>query len=495
MNETRRYEILERIGAGGFGSVYRARVVGAGGFSKLVAVKILRSDREADEEMGQRLRDEARLLGLFRHRAVVQSDGLVRLGGSWAVVMELVEGVSLRKLCAAGPVPVAAALEVCAEVAGALHAAWTATGRDGTQLRILHRDVKPSNIQITGLGEVKLLDFGIARADFESREAKTVAFHFGTDLYMAPERGDHVYGPEGDVYSLGVVLYNLLTGVQLGRAWSLEQRHRELVEEGLDYLGETYAHPPTLPEVRALLERTLAFDRARRPTARELERQLGELRLKVGGPGLRDWAEDAVQHVEDTENTGAIDELVGRVLTEDAPAREVVAELHTTPTVVLPPPPTPPPARTLRLFAPLGCAGAVLAGAVAVAVAAWASREEPDAPAAPEPTMELAPAVPVVEAPPVEVAPPPAQPVKAAEATPKAPKAPPAQGEVVVDGDAVEVKLVRAGKRYAVGKVPAGTYEVEARFEGKDPFVAATVTVPANGTVRVVCRSGLMRCK
>ena len=208
----RRYHIDDVLGRGGFGTVYRATLTDNDGFTKAVAVKLL-NDAQAHAEVLQRFRDEARILGLLRDRAIVQVDPPVQLGGRWAVVMELVDGASLSRLLKRhGSFPPRVALEVIAEVARALDKAIHQPGPDGRPLRLVHRDLKPGNIQLTQAGEVKILDFGIARADFDQREAKTTHGIVGTPGYIAPERFDGHEDPKGDVFSLGGVLFKLLCG-------------------------------------------------------------------------------------------------------------------------------------------------------------------------------------------------------------------------------------------------------------------------------------------
>ena len=145
----RSYQIEHALGRGGYGTVYQARYLGDGGFEKLVAVKVLNENVNNPEELGQRLRDEARILGLVRHRAIVNVDRLIHLDGRWAVVMELVDGVDLRDLLLAHQrLPVAPILEMIAELAGALHAAYFATGPDGRMLALQHREMCRSPGQI-----------------------------------------------------------------------------------------------------------------------------------------------------------------------------------------------------------------------------------------------------------------------------------------------------------------------------------------------------------
>lgn len=242
MGTERRYEVLEALGTGGFGTVYRARYQGEGGFSQMVALKVLNPEMAKIDEVASRLRDEARVLGLVRHRAIVQVHRLVQFDDSWTVVMELVEGADLGLVLKAGViVPVGPMLEIMAEVAAALHVAWTTTGPDGRPLHLLHRDIKPSNIQVTSVGEVKVLDFGIARADFDEREAMTKKLAFGSTEYMAPERLDLMDGPASDVYSLGSVAYELLTRTQFGRTSATRERHEPRLKRNLARLREELA--------------------------------------------------------------------------------------------------------------------------------------------------------------------------------------------------------------------------------------------------------------
>ena len=289
MVQTRQYKVLSILGQGGFGTVYRARLTGEGGFSKPVALKVLNPGHSSTGELARRLRDEARVLGLVQHRAIVKVDALVPLNGRWTVVMEYVEGRDLKTILEQGPIPLGAALEIGAEIAGALHAAWHATGADGAPLHLLHRDIKPANVCVTALGEVKVLDFGIARAEFTDREAHTASQAFGTPDYMAPERFLFENGPESDIYALAVTLYEMLLGRPFGRASANQKMHDELVAGRLEPLRAALgpAHEDTVELVAELL----TYEPAARPSAREVERRLTRMRHTKGGALLRDWAE------------------------------------------------------------------------------------------------------------------------------------------------------------------------------------------------------------
>jgi serine/threonine protein kinase len=311
-DERRRYQIVQTLGKGGFGTVYRARLIGEGGFTKDVALKVLNDDMQAIPEVGSRLRDEGRILGFIRHRAVVQVDGLVKLEGNWTVVMEFIDGCDVFDLVGLGRVPVGCVLEVIGEVAGAMFAAYNAIGPSGQPLRLIHRDIKPGNIQVTRLGEVKLLDFGVARADFEGREAQTRSMRFGSMGYLAPERLDGEDGPGGDVYALAIVACEMLIADRFGQASLKRAKHDAQMVQKLERVRSVIG--PKGDGVIELLKQMLSFDPAERPAFRDIEDRCQTLRVQVGGERLRDWSERVVTEVrkrkrkkdEDDERTGAI---------------------------------------------------------------------------------------------------------------------------------------------------------------------------------------------
>jgi TonB family protein len=195
-NET--YEILEKLGEGGFGEVYLARKQPLG---KLVALKLLRSRVSAEAE--RRLWAEARLLASLHHPGIVVADDLVRLDGRLGLVTEYVEGEDLS-LCFKGQMPPSAVVEVVGQVAWALHAA--------AQKGVVHRDVKPQNVRLGRYGNAKLLDFGSAREQLLEQESEPTHEMSGTPRYMAPERFRFEFVPASDVFSLGCVLWLGLKG-------------------------------------------------------------------------------------------------------------------------------------------------------------------------------------------------------------------------------------------------------------------------------------------
>jgi serine/threonine protein kinase len=314
VSEGRRYKIEGVLGKGGFGTVYKAQLLGEGGFTRSVALKVLNADMEGIEDVARRLRDEARLLGLLRHRAILHVDGLVRIDGRWTVIMEYIDGVDLQVVARGGACPLGPALEIVGEVASALHVAYTTTSPEGAQLKLLHRDIKPPNILLTSAGEVKVLDFGIARAEFDNREAQTRSVLYGSVGYMAPERLDFQELHEGDVYALGTVLFEILTGSPFGKASIRVERHQKAVDDAVDLLRRKIVG---LPEAFCeMLSSMLAYDPEDRPTAREVERRCRAIRQQIDGPWLRDWAEKAVPPLVQSRRLGADDAFSGSVVSE-----------------------------------------------------------------------------------------------------------------------------------------------------------------------------------
>ncbi len=323
MSEPRRYRINEVLGKGSFGVVYRAELLSAGGFSKPVALKVLRGTFDPAAEIEQRLRDEARLLGMLRHPSVVNVDGLARLPDGWAVVMEYIPGVDAGVLIRRGPLPPRVALEIGEEVAGALNAAYSLPSPlTGQALKLVHRDLKPGNLRITAHGEVKILDFGAARAEVDEREASTQAWRFGTPKYMSPERHDGLEGPEGDIYGMGIVLAQLLTGEKAPDPPTNPDRHRAFVQEITGTVSGqmegTLAsrNPDAARAIVLLIEEMIAFNPEDRPLARVAQQRLRALADDIVGPGLRTWAESEIPLILSFQPPLTRDDRCGEIIEE-----------------------------------------------------------------------------------------------------------------------------------------------------------------------------------
>ncbi|HEY2294485.1 MAG TPA: protein kinase [Thermoanaerobaculia bacterium] len=196
------YQIEERLGAGGMGEVYRAYDQR---LARSVAVKLIRPESAGDARARERLRREARAAAGLRHPLVVQVFDIVEHGDSAAIVMELVEGQPLSRLLRQGPLEVAACVRLGREIAEGLGAAH--------ERGILHRDLKAENVMVTPEGHAKILDFGLARSLEGGTPLTQTDAVIGTYRCMSPEQAQGLpLDARSDLFSLGVLLYEMLTG-------------------------------------------------------------------------------------------------------------------------------------------------------------------------------------------------------------------------------------------------------------------------------------------
>ena len=253
------YEILEPIGKGGMGEVYRARDTK---LERDVAIKVLPEAVASDRELLARLEREAKVLASLNHPNIAAIYGLETSGDTHALVLELVEGPTLSDRIGEGSVPLEEALPIAMQIAEALQAAHS----NG----IVHRDLKPPNIKLTSDGKVKVLDFGLAKvfgagtAATDTSDSPTLTkgtahgVILGTVAYMSPEqaRGKPV-DKRADIWAFGVVLYEMLTGTKLFTGETVS----DVLAAVLTREPELSKLPPATPgSVRRLLSRCLTKD-------------------------------------------------------------------------------------------------------------------------------------------------------------------------------------------------------------------------------------------
>ncbi|HCH66084.1 MAG TPA: hypothetical protein DFR83_24995, partial [Deltaproteobacteria bacterium] len=291
----RSLELLRQIGEGGHSVVFLARRHGQHGFQRLVAVKVVRRDSDLPSIVGDRFLHEARLLGLLQHRGIVVADDVVELDFGTAIVMEYVPGLDLSDIMRLegrqpGSVPLGWLAHVGLEVTTALHAALARPSPvTGAPLRVMHLDVKPSNIRVTPDGTTKLLDFGVSTSSIDTTASGPM---MGTVSYAAPERiSDGITAPAGDLFSLGLTLLAVARGRPM--------RGRPLRSESFEEWIRTTIRslPPLFEPMAPLLSRMSDVDPARRPTHTDARDELFDLFRRYARRPPADVSEELCQLV------------------------------------------------------------------------------------------------------------------------------------------------------------------------------------------------------
>ncbi len=214
------YRLIRQIAVGGMAEIHLAKTKGIAGFEKYVAIKMIHPNFAEDEQFIQMLVDEAKIAVQLTHGNIAQTFDLGRVGETYYITMEYVDGADLYKILRRGSEQdLEMPLDVCAfiakEVASALDHAHRKKDHVGKPLGIVHRDVSPQNVLISYSGEVKLVDFGIAKATMKARQT-AVGVIKGKYYYMSPEQawGDPI-DYRSDIFSAGIVLYEMITGQML----------------------------------------------------------------------------------------------------------------------------------------------------------------------------------------------------------------------------------------------------------------------------------------
>ena len=257
------YEIGRRIGIGGMAEVYEAVDLD---LDRRVALKFITPELASDRVSLKRFEREARSIAALNHPHIATLFAFEQVASRPFIAMELVRGVTLRQRIQAGPMPVAEALAVARDAAEALALAH--------RLGIVHRDIKPENLMFDENGSVKVMDFGLARAAFASRITVTGST-VGTPAYMPPESLNGVWDSSSDVFSLGVVLYEMLAGAAPFTGVNVIALLSAIANETPRPLRE---FRPEAPEVvEKLVCRMLAKASDERPDAARVAIELGTL--------------------------------------------------------------------------------------------------------------------------------------------------------------------------------------------------------------------------
>ncbi len=215
-----RYTLIKKLATGGMAEIWLARQRGLAGFNRFVVIKKILSHLSEQQTFVDMFLDEARTSAQLNHPNVVQIYDLGKEGDAYFIAMEFIAGENLSAIAWRGmnrglPLSAAFAARVIADACKALHYAHHLRGSDGRPLEIVHRDVSPQNILVTYDGEVKVVDFGIAKAATKSEQTKTGMLK-GKFSYMSPEQcmGAQV-DMRSDIFALGILLYELCTGRRL----------------------------------------------------------------------------------------------------------------------------------------------------------------------------------------------------------------------------------------------------------------------------------------
>lgn len=287
------YELLHELKSGGMGKVYLARKRSTGGFEKLAAIKTILKELSDRTELRTMFFDEAQLLARLEHPAVAQVHDFGEHDQTLFLAMEYVPGVSFAELKSDGTPP-GVAMRLIAQVCRALHAAHELRDRDGSPLDVVHRDVSPDNLMLTFDGHVKVLDFGIALMRGRQSPATEFGSIKGKPPYLSPEqvKGQRL-DRRTDVWSTGVVLWELLTGENLFNGDSIFEIALAVDEQELLPPSQVAGELPL--GLDDIVMRALARPvEERYQSASEMADALEQLALRDSAPSIADFSQVAL---------------------------------------------------------------------------------------------------------------------------------------------------------------------------------------------------------
>ncbi|MCX7977964.1 MAG: protein kinase [Bdellovibrionaceae bacterium] len=274
-----KYILLERLASGGMAEVYLAKAIGAAGVNKFVAIKRILPQYSENQEFVDMFREEAKIAINLKHANIVSIHEFGFEKGQFFIVMDFMEGKNLRQIVNelkknSVAIGIDKVVYIVKEVAAGLDQAHRCTdAATGKPLNIIHRDMSPQNIMVSYEGEVKIIDFGIAKAEtqMEATKAGTLKGKFG---YMSPEQAEGLPVDQAtDIFSLGIVLWELLTNDRLFSGKSEAEILRKIRDCQITPVTRLAPHVP--PELEKIVNRALEKDRNRRyKTAAEMHKDL-----------------------------------------------------------------------------------------------------------------------------------------------------------------------------------------------------------------------------
>jgi eukaryotic-like serine/threonine-protein kinase len=283
-----RYELVRHLATGGMAEIYVARLSGIGGFQRHVTLKTIRPERVEDEAFVHMFLDEARLVAALHHHNVCQVHDVGVDQGTYYLALEYVHGESSRAILERArdlnvTIPLEISLAIVAGAASGLHHSHEARNPDGTPIGLVHRDVSPSNILVGYDGSVKLIDFGIARAQAGRHTETQTGMIKGKFGYMSPEqcRGWPV-DRRSDVFGLGIVLYELTTQTRAFRAENDYETMQRIVRGDVTRPSRVSSGYPL--DLELVVLRALSVDpTARFPTSAAMLEMIERCARRVGG--------------------------------------------------------------------------------------------------------------------------------------------------------------------------------------------------------------------
>jgi len=364
-----RYEVLSRLGRGGMGTVYLARITGDGGFRRLFAIKVLRSHLSRSDEATQMLLKEARIASRVDHPNIVSVVDVGSHEGQPYLVMDYVTGCSLADLLKANfkGNTTAAAVSIILDTLAGLHAAHTLADDDGVGLDVIHHDVSPHNVMVSLDGIARLSDFGVAYVRRTIGDAEETSR--GKPAFTAPER---VSGGPGDrrsdLFSVGVILWNCLTGASLFEGNDIEATLENVLTRPIPPASRHGRSPESLD---AICFKALQRNPAKRyQTAEEMLvhlRKVAAAEDLLGSPSeVKQWVKDAMGHELDVQRLSFLD---AARMEREAAAHEssnILPQLHQQQYGTREGPPSSQASRTIELAAKPKRRGAVAKGVAVV---------------------------------------------------------------------------------------------------------------------------------